>query len=163
MPLISAGILLYRRSGSELHVFLVHPGGPLWARKDLGTWSIPKGIVDRDEDILEAAKREFREETSFAVKGPFLPLTPVKVHNGKIVYAWATEGDCDAGKMKSNNFMMEWPPRSGQRVTYPEADRGEWFSLDEARNKIVRGQQGLLDELQNLLSSINNHSAVRLL
>ena len=152
MPLISAGLLLYRRRGNVINIFLVHPGGPVWARKDLGAWSIPKGLVDKDEEVLEAAKREFYEETSFTATGPFLPLTPIKLDSGKVVYAWAIEGDCDARSMKSNNFSMEWPPRSGQRKTYPEADRGAWFTLEEARRKISKGQKGLLDELQNLLS-----------
>jgi predicted NUDIX family NTP pyrophosphohydrolase len=152
MPRLSAGLLLYRRIGNVINVFLVHPGGPLWARKDLETWSIPKGLVDGDEEVLEAAKREFHEETSFTARGPFLPLTPIKLGSRKIIHAWAIEGDCDAREMKSNNFTMEWPPHSGQRRTYPEADRGDWFTLEEARKKISKGQIGLIDELQNLLS-----------
>jgi predicted NUDIX family NTP pyrophosphohydrolase len=148
MPGISAGLLLYRKRDRGIEVFLIHPGGPFWEKKDLGSWSIPKGLVEQDEDLLDAAKREFHEETGFRVSGPFLPLSPVKLKNGKTVYAWAAEGDLDAGAMKSNTFTMEWPPHSGRQQTFPEADRGAWYTLDEAVRKITAGQAALLDELR---------------
>ncbi len=151
MPQISAGLLLYRRKNNVDEVFLVHPGGPLWTHKDFGAWSIPKGLVDKDEELLEAAKREFAEETGLSATGPFLPLTPVKLKSGKIVYAWAVEGDCDPGKMKSNTFTMEWPPRSGKQQAFPEADRAAWFALDEAKQRITPGQTALLEELRHIL------------
>lgn len=148
MPGISAGLLLYRSRDRRIEVFLIHPGGPFWEKKDLGSWSIPKGLVEEDEDLLDAAKREFHEETGFRALGPFLPLSPVKLKSGKIVYAWAAEGDLDAGAMKSNTFTMEWPPRSGKQQTFPEADRGAWYSFDDAKTKINARQAALLEELR---------------
>ncbi len=152
MPQISAGLLLYRKKNHAPEVFLVHPGGPLWAHKDFGVWSIPKGLVDWNEEVLEAAKREFHEETGFTASGSFRSLAPVKLKSGKIVNAWAVEGDCDPGKMKSNTFSMEWPPRSGKQQTFPEADRAAWFALDEAAKRITPGQAALLEELRQMLS-----------
>jgi predicted NUDIX family NTP pyrophosphohydrolase len=143
----SAGLLLYRRQNSALEVFLVHPGGPFWAKKDDGAWSIPKGEIADDEDPLKAAKREFFEETGFQVDGNFIALTPVKQAGGKWVYAWAIEGDCDAGSIKSNTFSLEWPPRSGNKKEFPEVDRAAWFPLELAKQKILKGQLSLLEEL----------------
>jgi predicted NUDIX family NTP pyrophosphohydrolase len=146
----SAGLLMYRMRGGEVEVFLIHPGGPFWAGKDMGAWSIPKGEFT-DEDPLEAAKREFQEETSFPVAGDFKPLVPIKQIGGKRVYAWAVEGDCDADTIRSNTFNMEWPPHCGQRKTFPEADRAAWFTLPRARERILKGQQPLLDQLEQML------------
>jgi predicted NUDIX family NTP pyrophosphohydrolase len=145
----SAGLLLYRKPKSALEVFLVHPGGPFWAKKDEGAWSIPKGEIAEDEDPLKAAKREFLEETGFQVDGNFIALTPVKQAGGKWVYAWAVEGDFDAESIRSNTFSMEWPPRSGKRKEFPEVDRARWFPLEMAKQKIVKGQLSLLEELQS--------------
>jgi predicted NUDIX family NTP pyrophosphohydrolase len=147
----SAGLLMYRRHGRDLEVLLIHPGGPFWAGKDDGAWCIPKGEFT-DEEPLDAAKREFQEETGFAGAGDFLPLTPLKQAGGKRVYAWAVAGDCDAEAIRSNTFTMEWPPHSGRWKTYPEADRAAWFSLPRAREKILKSQRPLLDELERLLN-----------
>lgn len=149
----TAGLLLYRIRDSALEVFLVHPGGPFWAKKDDGAWSIPKGEFTEDEAPLSAAKREFQEETGFSVAGNFMALKPLKQRSGKLVYAWALESDCDAAAVKSNLFSMEWPPRSGKRQEYPEVDRGGWFALEVAKRKIMPGQIGLLDELQQMVNS----------
>jgi len=147
VPKTSAGILLYRRRDGILQVLLVHPGGPFWARKDAGAWSIPKGEYGAGDDPLIAAQREFVEETGFSLAGPFLPLAPVKQPGGKIVSAWAAEGDCDPTALRSNVFPMEWPPKSGRTSDFPEVDRADWFSLSEAADKILPGQRPLLDEL----------------
>ena len=144
---VSAGILLFRMSTSALEVFLVHPGGPFWAKRDLGAWSVPKGEVDGDEDMLEAAKREFREETGAQIEGSFIELAPVRQPSGKVVHAWAIEGDADASSITSNTFSIEWPPHSGESREFPEVDRAEWFTLAEARDKLLPGQRPLLDEL----------------
>jgi predicted NUDIX family NTP pyrophosphohydrolase len=144
---------MYRRRGRALEVFLVHPGGPFWAKKDLGSWSIPKGELNPNEDPLASAKREFAEETGFAAIGEFTPLTPLKQSGGKIVHAWAFEGDCDPNAIKSNTFSMEWAPRSGKMKSFPEVDRAEWLTIDVAKNKILKGQVGFLEELQQLLGS----------
>ena len=151
MPKTSAGLLLHRRR-ETLEVLLVHPGGPLWARRDLGAWSIPKGEIATGEDPLAAARRELAEETGFAAQGPFLPLTPVKQASGKIVHAWAAEADADPATLVSGSFSMEWPPRSGLRQDFPEVDRAAWFGLAEARRRILPGQAPLIDELERLLS-----------
>jgi predicted NUDIX family NTP pyrophosphohydrolase len=151
MPRQSAGILLYRRRAGELEVLLVHPGGPFWLNKNDGAWSIPKGEFDSSEDPLKAAQREFREETGAAVEGQFHPLSPVKQRSGKTVHAWAVEGDFDPARLRSNTFMAEWPPRSGQQRTFPEVDRADWFPLDTARQKIHPQQTPLLTELVALL------------
>ncbi len=149
----SAGLLLYRRR-AQPEVFLVHPGGPYWARKDLGAWSLPKGEFDSGEDPLEAAKREFREETGFTADGEFRALTPLEQRSGKLVHAWAVEGDCDPAHVRSNTFTMEWPPRSGRMQEFPEVDRAAWFSLADARRHIIAGQAGFIDELAELLGSL---------
>jgi predicted NUDIX family NTP pyrophosphohydrolase len=143
----SAGLLLYRRRDGALEVFLVHPGGPFWARKDAGAWSIPKGEIDPMEKPLAAARREFTEETGFPAEGLFLPLPPITQAGGKIVRAWAVEGDVDPADLRSNTFAIEWPPRSGRQQTFPEVDRAAWFPIDVARRKINPAQAALLDEL----------------
>lgn len=147
----SAGLLLYRLRNGAIEVFLVHPGGPFWAKKDLGAWSIPKGEAEPGEDLLERARQEFQEETGFAAAGDFQPLTPVRQAGGKIVHAWALEGDCDAEAITSNSFTLEWPPRSGHLREFAEVDRAGWFDLEAARQKLVKGQIELLDQLQRLL------------
>ncbi|MEO8383101.1 MAG: NUDIX domain-containing protein [Acidobacteriota bacterium] len=148
----SAGILLYRRR-DELEVFLVHPGGPFWARKDLGAWSLPKGEPAEGEDPLAAAVREFAEETGCRlVEGELRRLEPLRQKSGKTVHAWALEGDCDAAAIRSNVFTMEWPPRSGQVQEFPEVDRAAWFTLEEARRRILNGQEPFLDQLLVLLT-----------
>jgi predicted NUDIX family NTP pyrophosphohydrolase len=143
----SAGLLMYRLRDSTLEVFLVHPGGPYWAKKDLGAWSIPKGEFEEGEDRLDVAKREFQEETGFPSVGNFIALTPIKQMGGKLVYGWAVRGDCDAKAIRSNTFSMEWPPRSGKRREFPEVDRAEWFTIAVAKEKIFKGQVGFLEEL----------------
>ena len=148
----SAGLLLYRKVAGSTEVFLVHPGGPFWAKKDDGAWSIPKGELAEGEEALEAAKREFQEETGFEVKGRFEALEPVKQAGGKIVYAWAIEGDIDSSGIRSNNFSMEWPPGSKKIREFPEVDRGGWFALATARQKILTGQSPLLEELVRILN-----------
>ena len=147
MPKHSAGLLLFRRRQEELEVFLVHPGGPFWAGKDDGAWSIPKGEYPPDEDPLAAAYREFTEETSCGAAGDVIPLGALKQPSGKIIQAWALEGDCDAAASRSNTFSLEWPPRSGVRQEFPEVDRAAWFPLEVARRKISPGQAGFLEEL----------------
>jgi len=147
----SAGLLMYRWCNSALEVFLVHPGGPYWAKKDLGAWSIPKGECAEDEDRRDAAKREFQEETGFLPEGNFIALTPIKQPGGKLVHAWAFKGDCDAEAIVSNTFSIEWPPRSGKRQAFPEVDRAEWFTIDAAKKKILKGQVGFLEELERML------------
>jgi predicted NUDIX family NTP pyrophosphohydrolase len=149
----TAGLLLYRIRDSAVEVFLVHPGGPFWAKKDEGAWSIPKGEFADDEQPLSAATREFQEETGFSMEGNFMALAPLKQRSGKLVYAWALEGDCDAGAIKSNLFSMEWPPRSGKRQEYPEVDRASWFTVESAKRRIVPGQIAFLEELQQMLDS----------
>ncbi len=143
----SAGILLYRKGARGLEVFLAHPGGPFWQNKDLGFWSIPKGELDEDEDHFMAARREFEEETGHVADGDFMALSPVKLKSGKVVYAWAVEGDLDPAKLESNTFEVEWPPNSGTFASFPEIDRGEWYGLDEAKRKINPAQSALIDEL----------------
>lgn len=149
----SAGLLLYRIRGGALEVFLVHPGGPFWAKKERNAWSIPKGEAEPGEDLLTRAKLEFEEETGFAIKGVFRPLAPIRQAGGKVVHAWAVEGDCDAETVKSNLFTMEWPPRSGRSQEFPEVDRAGWFDLPQARQKILASQVGLLDQLEKLIGS----------
>jgi len=152
MQKTSAGILLYRYKEGALQVLLVHPGGPFWAAKDLGAWSVPKGLIDPGEDALKAALREFREETGFIARDHFIQLTPIRMKSGKVVKVWAVEGDCEPSAIKSNAFSMEWPPGSGKQQEFPEVDLAAWFDVDQARKKINQGQVGLLDELQILLS-----------
>jgi predicted NUDIX family NTP pyrophosphohydrolase len=144
----SAGILLFRRGGRGIEVLLVHPGGPFWTRKDAGAWSLPKGAVDAGEDPLAAARREFGEELGTPPPaGEPLSLGEVRQRSGKVVQAWALEGDLDAGAIRSNTFEMEWPPRSGARQEFPEVDRAEWFAPDEARRRLLPAQAPFLDRL----------------
>ena len=152
MPKISAGLLMYRRRPVGLELMLVHPGGPLWQKKDDGYWTIPKGEIDPGEELFTAAKREFEEETGCRPMGQFLALAPVVQKGGKIVHAWAFEGDMDTSTLKSNLFSMEWPPRSGKWMRFPEIDRGEFFDLQTARRKIKPAQAACLDELAERLS-----------
>ncbi len=147
----SAGLLMYRRRHGGLEVFLVHPGGPFWAKKDEGSWSIPKGEYSPGEEPLEVAKREFHEETGYQATGEFIPLTPRKQPSGKVFSAWALEGDCDAASIKSNTFSMEWPPHSGKQQEFPEVDRAGWFTIPTAKGKILKGQVAFLDELIEIL------------
>ena len=144
----SAGLLLYRRSGTRLEVFLVHPGGPFWAKKDAGAWTIPKGEINEGERPLDAARREVTEETGYAPPGPFLQLPTIRQKAGKEVAAWAAEFDCDPATLRSNLFSMEWPPRSGRMAEFPEVDRGQWFGLSEAREKLLPSQWPFLDALE---------------
>ncbi len=144
---VSAGLLLYRSPATGLEVFLVHPGGPFWAKRDLGAWSVPKGEVDGDEDLLEAARREVHEETGASVVGEFIELAALRQPGGKVVHVWAVEGDIDASSITSNTFSIEWPPRSGKSRTFPEVDRAGWFTLAEAREKLLPGQRPFLDDL----------------
>jgi predicted NUDIX family NTP pyrophosphohydrolase len=148
MPRQSAGLLLYRAGPRGLEVFLVHPGGPFWTKKDEGAWSIPKGEFDDLEDPLAAARREFEEETGFTPRGEPTPLEPLRQAGGKRVQAWALQQDVDPARLRSNTFSMEWPPKSGKYREFPEVDRGEWFSLEEAGRKILKGQAGFLVQLQ---------------
>ncbi len=148
----SAGLLMYRYRDDILEVFLVHPGGPFWAGKDLGSWSIPKGEYGPDETPVDAAWREFGEETACPSTGDLLPLTPLRQPSGKIIAAWAFQGDCDAEASRSNTFSLEWPPGSGRRREFPEVDRAAWFSLEEAKAKISQGQLGFLEELEQILA-----------
>jgi predicted NUDIX family NTP pyrophosphohydrolase len=147
----SAGILLYKLTSGSLQVFLVHPGGPFFRKKDDGVWSIPKGEFMDGEEPLAAAKREFEEETGQTINGNFLKLQPVKQKSGKVVHAWAVQGDIDHETITSNLFEIEWPPKSGKRASFPEIDRAGWFSIDDARVKIIPGQVGLIEELEGLV------------
>jgi predicted NUDIX family NTP pyrophosphohydrolase len=151
----SAGILLYRFHNNLTEVLLVHPGGPFWAKKDLGAWSIPKGEFGPEEDPLDAAKRELEEETGIKAEGYFIELTPVKQKSGKLVYAWALHKDIDPADIRSNSFEMEWPPKSGKKKSFPEIDKASWFNTDEARSKIIDGQAPLINELEAKLNALN--------
>lgn len=148
----SAGLLLHRRRAGRVEVFLVHPGGPFWARKDAGAWTIPKGEPLADEAALACARRELEEETGVTVEGPFAPLSPVRQKAGKRVQAWAVEADCDAAAIRSNSTTVEWPPRSGRTIEVPEVDRAAWFDLPTARTKINPAQAAFLDELEGFLA-----------
>ena len=145
----SAGILLYRIVDSQLQVFLVHPGGPFFKNKDEGSWSIPKGEFADGENPLDAAKREFLEETGQSVNGNFIELKSIQQKGGKTVHAWAVEGDIDHERIVSNIFEIEWPPRSGKKQTFPEIDRAAWFGIETAKRKINSAQVDLIDELQS--------------
>jgi predicted NUDIX family NTP pyrophosphohydrolase len=147
MAKLSAGLLMFRRTEAGPEVFLVHPGGPFWAKKDLGAWSVPKGEYAEGEAPLEAAKREFQEETGFTVEGEPFELGTVRQAGGKIVSVWAMEGDCDPAKLVSNTCSIEWPPRSGRRMEIPEVDRGAWFGIEAARERILKSQLPVLDLL----------------
>jgi predicted NUDIX family NTP pyrophosphohydrolase len=148
---VSAGILLYRVRGDAVEVFLVHPGGPFWARKDDGAWSIPKGEVTAGDDLLATAYAEFHEETGSRLAGDPLMLEPLKQRGGKVVHAWAVQGDIDAPSIRSNTFAIEWPPQSGKTQEFPEVDRAAWFDLPAARQKMLAGQQGFIDQLRDRL------------
>lgn len=143
----SAGILLYRKKKDQVEVFLVHPGGPFWKGKETGAWSIPKGEFTPGEDPLTVAKREFNEETGQTVEGNFIELTPIKQKGGKMVYAWAVEGDANAGNIVSNTFKTEWPYKSGKWITIPEVDKAGWFSVEEAKEKMNAAQVALIQDL----------------
>jgi len=138
---------MFRRRGGSFEVLLAHPGGPFWSRKDVGAWSLPKGEIDADEEPLAAARREFTEETGFAAPGPFIELGEAKQASGKVVAAWACEGDADPAAMASNLFEMEWPPKSGKTAAFPEIDRVDWFAPPEALQRIVRGQRAFVERL----------------
>lgn len=150
MPTHSAGILLYRRHGGGVQVLLVHPGGPFWAKRDLGAWSIPKGEFAADEEPEAAARREFAEELGVEPADPLISLGEIRQKGGKVVVAFAAGGEFDPATLQSNLFEVEWPPRSGRRQAFPEVDRAEWFDLDAAREKIIAGQLPLLDRLDQL-------------
>jgi predicted NUDIX family NTP pyrophosphohydrolase len=152
MPKKSAGLLMYRIRNGALQVLLVHPGGPFWAKKDNGAWFLPKGEVAPGEDELAAAKREFEEETSLKPAGPFVALGSVKHKSGKLVTAWAFEGDCDPSALKSNTFMLEWPPRSGKKQEFPEVDRAAFFTVESAREKIHPSEFELITRLNAILT-----------
>ena len=153
MAKVSAGLLMYRVKDGEREFLLAHPGGPFWKNKDLGTWTIPKGEIQEGEEPLIAAQREFAEEIGFKPEGEFIPLTPITQKSGKIVHAWAIEGDCDTTCIRSNTFQMEWPPKSGRFQTCPEVDRANFFRLIEATQKINPAQIALLHELQQKLGN----------
>ena len=149
LPVTSAGLLLYRWRGTHLEVLLVHPGGPYWARKDAGAWSVPKGLMDTDEDPLACARREFSEETGFEAPptGNERDLGAVRQPSGKRLHVFAIEGDCDPAGLRSNLFEMEWPPKSGRTAQFPEVDRGDWFEQAQALVKIAVGQRPVLEKL----------------
>jgi predicted NUDIX family NTP pyrophosphohydrolase len=149
----SAGLLMYRQRGHEIEVFLVHPGGPFWAKKDARAWTLPKGEYELDELPLVAARREFEEETGFPASGDFVELGEIQQASGKLVKAWAFEGDCDPDALVSNLCKVEWPPRSRRMIEIPEVDRGAWFSIPEARKRIWEAQEPFLDRLQLALRS----------
>lgn len=146
MPKQSAGILPFRETVLGLEVFLVHPGGPFWAKKDLGAWSLPKGEFD-EEEPLAAARREFAEETGFVAAGEMIPLEPIRQPGGKTVHAWAMRANLDPAAVESQSFSMEWPPKSGRRQEFLEVDRAAWFPIDTARTKILKGQEGFINQL----------------
>ncbi len=151
----SSGLLLYRFKNNITEFFLVHPGGPFWQKKDIGSWSIPKGEIEENEDHLEAAMREMKEETGVSLDPSgysFFQLSPVKQNPSKIIYAWAAEADFESEQIKSNLFKMEWPPKSGKEMSFPEIDKAGWFCFEEARKKILPGQTPLLEELTNKLN-----------
>ena len=154
-PKQSAGLLLYRETSGQLEVLLAHPGGPFWARKDKGAWTIPKGELDEGEDRLACARREFEEETGVAPTGEAFPLAPLRQPSGKIVHAFAMRADFDPADLRSNSFSMEWPPKSGHMREYPEIDRAAWYTIDEAMPKILKGQAGFLIELRDKLQASN--------
>jgi predicted NUDIX family NTP pyrophosphohydrolase len=161
MPKQSAGLLMYRRRSGAVEVFLVHPGGPFWAKKDLGAWTIPKGEYSDREQALAAAIREFTEETGFTVppsQDQYLNLGTIRQAGGKLVSVWAVEGDCDPAELVSNTFELEWPPRSGRMAEFPEVDRGAWFPVAEARERILKSQELLLDLLEQRLNAAKPES-----
>lgn len=147
----SAGLLMYRFNNNILEVLLAHMGGPFWAKKDKGAWTIPKGEFEQDENPFEAAKREFQEETNIFPVGEFIELSSIKQPSGKIIFVWAFEGDCDPESIKSNTFTMEWPPHSGKIAEFPEIDKADWFPTEKAKEKILKGQRGFIEELISIL------------
>jgi predicted NUDIX family NTP pyrophosphohydrolase len=149
----SAGIVMFRWRQRTLEFLLVHPGGPFWAKKDVGAWSIPKGLFESGEDALSAAKREFEEETGFRPYGPFLELGSFRQPGGKTIWAWAVEGEYDLATFRSNTFSMEWPPKSGRIQQFPEVDRAEWFGAPEAVQKISKGQVAIIEALLSKLGA----------
>jgi predicted NUDIX family NTP pyrophosphohydrolase len=151
MPRVSAGLLMYRLQDGKLQVLLAHPGGPFFQNKDDGAWTIPKGEIEPGEDMLEAAKREFEEETGITPTGPFIALKPIKQKGGKIVHAWAFQGDCDTSAVVSNTFTMEWPPKSGRQMEFPEMDRAEFFDVATAGQKIKAAQMPLVKECEQIV------------
>lgn len=151
MPRVSAGLLMYRIQDGKLQVLLAHPGGPLFQNKDDGVWTIPKGEIEPGEDMLEAAKREFEEETGITPTGPFIELTPIKQKGGKIVHAWAFQGDCDPSAIASNTFTMEWPPKSGRLMEFPEMDRADFFDVAAAGRRIKAAQMPLVEECEQIV------------
>ena len=153
MPQQSAGLLLYRQSGDEVEVLLVHPGGPFWAKKDAGAWTIPKGEIEPGEDPIAAARREFLEETGCKVAGEAVPLGRCRQAGGKLVFAWAVAAEFDPATLISNSFELEWPPRSGERRTFAEVDRAAWFALEEARRHINKAQVAFIDALEALIQA----------
>lgn len=153
MSHFSAGLLMYSIHDGRLQVLLAHPGGPFFTNKDDGVWSIPKGEPEPDEDLLDAAMREFKEEVGITPSSPFLALRPVKQAGGKVVHAWAFKGDCDPSTCVSNTFTMEWPPKSGRQMEFPEIDRAEFFDVDTAKRKINPAQVGLIDELEAIVKA----------
>jgi len=153
MPRTSAGLLMYRIKDGTIQVLLAHPGGPLFSKKDDGAWTIPKGEPDPGEELFLAAQREFEEETGVKPRSPFIALKPIQQKGGKIVHAWAFKGDCDPKTIKSNLFTMEWPPKSGKQMQFPEIDRAEFFDLDVARIKIKAKQDALIAELESILKN----------
>ena len=150
-PNVSAGLLLYRRSQNGLEIFLAHPGGPFWKAKESGAWTIPKGVIDPEEDPLDAACREFTEETGIEPQGPFVPLGSIRQRAGKTIHAWAWEGDADANSTTSNEMRTEWPRGSGRWITFPEVDRCAWFGSVTAKSRINPAQAELIDRLEALL------------
>lgn len=154
MPKLSAGILVYREKQKKIEVFLCHPGGPFYKKKDDAVWTIPKGEFDESEEPFTAAKREFKEETGQEINGDFIPMKPIKYKDGrKIVYAWAVKGDLDATRIASNTFPLEWPPKSGKFIDVPEVDRGDWFSIEVAKQKILPSLSSLLEDLVEKITS----------
>ncbi len=151
-PNVSAGLLLFRRGAGGLQLFLAHPGGPFWRQRDAGAWTVPKGVVDEGEELLAAARREFEEETGIVPEGPFVPLGSVRQKAGKVVHAWGWEGDADADQIVSNTTRTQWPPGSGQWITYPEVDRCAWFEPEVARTRINAAQAELIARLEGLLN-----------
>jgi predicted NUDIX family NTP pyrophosphohydrolase len=150
----SAGLLMYRIRGEIVEVLLVHPGGPFWAKKDEGAWSIPKGEYSKDENPFTVAKREFQEETGFVAEGEFKPLKMVVQPSGKEVTTWAFQGDCDPSLCKSNTFSMEWPPHSGKQQEFPEVDRAQWFTIEQAKKKNLKGQVPILEDFEMVIKSV---------
>jgi predicted NUDIX family NTP pyrophosphohydrolase len=153
MSKVSAGLLMYRGDGDKLEVLLVHPGGPFWKKKDAGAWVIPRGEVGENEEVFAAAQREFSEETGFVPHGPYMPLGEIRQKSGKRVHAWAFRGDCDPRQIRSNTFEMEWPPKSGKKQTFPEIDAASFYSLTEARIKILAAEIPFLDRLVESLAT----------